>query len=181
MLDVKITLLQNAKPLTHNSGIRFHHLTHDVLARVTLMGTDALAPAESCFAQLRLQRKIVAVYSDRFIRRKHSPLHTIGGGVILDHLLLKRASQKDSAALERMRHLEWATVSQRLAMAVLQKGISGATEQYQKAKLALMAEEILAVNSDDVLILQQDPVLVISREAERSVLQKMEEAVSAFH
>src|SRR5262249_53125823 len=163
------------KPLAHNAAVRFHHLTHDVPARITLMATETLMPGQSCFAQLRLQKPVVAIFGDRFILRKHSPLHTIGGGVILDHLPMKRFSQSDSKALERMQLLAQATDAERLAIAAKQKGILGANEKYLKAKLAATPDEILALNSNEVILLQRNPIIVISRDAEQLLLRRMED------
>ncbi|MGH9856820.1 MAG: selenocysteine-specific translation elongation factor, partial [Acidobacteriota bacterium] len=106
LLDVKLMLLTHSHPLPHNALVRFHHLTNDVAARITLLGTDVLQPGETAYAQLRLQNPVHALYDDRFILRKHSPLTTIGGGIILDHLPLRRISAGDRRAIERFKKLE---------------------------------------------------------------------------
>ena len=90
LLDIKLTLLDSAKPIPHNSLVRFHHLATDTLGRVTLLGTDQLEPGKSAYAQIRLQKPLSAFYGDRFIIRRQSPLITAGGGKILDHLPLRR-------------------------------------------------------------------------------------------
>ena len=41
-------------------------------------------PGEEAFLQLRLEEEIVAKRGDKFILRSYSPMHVIGGGVILD-------------------------------------------------------------------------------------------------
>ena len=41
-------------------------------------------PGEEAFLQLRLEEEIVAKKGDKFILRSYSPMHVIGGGIILD-------------------------------------------------------------------------------------------------
>jgi selenocysteine-specific elongation factor len=174
-LDAQITLLKTARPLEHNSLVRFHHLTNDLLARVTLTGTNSIAPGESGVVQLRLQKPIFALAGDRFILRRHSPLSTIGGGVILDHMPAKRKRRDLPQAHQN------ATQAERLALAVAQRGEQGADEKYLKSKMALSASEIAGIKSDDVLFLRDKPLLAISRGTEQKLIGRMVEGVSAFH
>ena len=48
------------------------------------MDKERLAPGENALIQFRLEEKLVAEYGDRFVIRRYSPSHTIGGGIILD-------------------------------------------------------------------------------------------------
>jgi selenocysteine-specific elongation factor len=181
LLDAKISLLPNSNPLRHNALVRFHHLTNDVLARITLLGTEVLQPGESGFAQLRLQTPIHALYGDRFILRKHSPLTTIGGGVILDHFPLRRVSVGDQAALERLKILEKAEPEKRLAIAVHMKSTSGADERYLKAKMGMPAKEFAQLQEESVIHLRKNPFLAIARTVELDLTRKMTGTIKSFH
>jgi selenocysteine-specific elongation factor len=181
LLDVKIDLLPNVNPLPHNALIRFHHLTNDVAARLTLLGMDRLHPGDSAFAQLRLQHPVHAVYGDRFIMRKASPFTTIGGGVILDHFPIRRISAGDSIALERLKKLENASPELRLSLAVQEKGLNGADEEYLKAKLGMTPAEISKLDPESVLYLRKQPILALDRKTEQVLITKMRAAVGSFH
>ncbi len=181
LLDTKISLLQNSNPLVHNALVRFHHLTQDVLARVTLIGRETLHPGESAYAQLRLQSPIHAFYGDRFILRKHSPLVTIGGGVILDHKPLRRVSSGDLHSRDRLTLLETTSTGQRLIEAVRAKGVSGADDRYLKAKLGMQSEEIVRIASEGILFLRNNPVLAVTNEAEETLTRKARDVVKAYH
>ncbi|MCI0412165.1 selenocysteine-specific translation elongation factor [bacterium] len=181
LLDAKISLLPNSNPIRHNALVRFHHLTTDILARITLLGTEVLQPAESGYVQLRLQNSIHALYGDRFILRRHSPLTTIGGGVILDHLPLRRVSAGDASAIERLRILEKGNPEDRLAIAVQMKSMSGADERYLKAKMGMPPQEFAQLHEESVVLLRKNPYLAINRKFELDLTRKMTDTVKSFH
>ena len=181
LLDAKIALLPTSRPLQHNALVRFHHLTSDVAARITLFGKEMLSPGESGLIQLRLQRPVLAVHGDRFILRKSSPLMTIAGGVILDGMPMKRAAKSDLSRLNRLEKLEKATMEQRFALAVAEKGSNGAEEKWLKAKLAIPPTEIGELKTEDVIVLKKNPLLTISRDAAALLMQKIVETVTVFH
>ena len=181
LLDTKLTLLRGARPLQHNAIVRFHHLTNDVAARITLLGTSTLQPGESCYAQLRLQNPIHAVFGDRFILRKHSPLMTIGGGVVLDHLPLRRVSTSDQNTIEHLRMLESATIESRFARAAQQKRFTGADEDYLQSKLGLPISEIAKLQDESVVVLRSHPLLVMHREYEMELIRRLTNVVKIFH
>jgi len=93
LVDVRITILPNSPiPLENRSRIRFHVGTAEVIGRITLLDAERLRPGESAFAQFRAEKPLVAARGDRFVIRSYSPMHTIGGGVVLDILGRKRRS-----------------------------------------------------------------------------------------
>jgi len=181
LLEAKIVLLPGAKPLTHNSLVRFHHLTNDLLARITLVGQDSIVPGKEGFVQLRLQKPVFGFYGDRFILRKTSPLTTIGGGKILDPLPLRRIRPHDPDALQRLQTLDRSTDDARFKIAVEQKGLRGATMKFLKAKLALTEDQIRAIQSPAVLRLNQQPFLVISQSSADRLMERVLQTVRSFH
>jgi len=103
MIDADLHLLAGApRPLRNRTRIRLHHATSEVMARVILLGgREELLPGESAFVQLRLEKPISALYSDRYIIRSYSPITTIGGGRILDSHPRKH-KQHDASVLESL-------------------------------------------------------------------------------
>jgi selenocysteine-specific elongation factor len=181
LLDVKLTLLNVAKPLAHNSLVRFHHLATDTLARITLLGLDTLQPGGSAYAQLRLQKPVSALYGDRFILRRQTPLITVGGGTILDHLPLKRINRGDVQAKKRLEEFENENDADRLRIIVEQKGIHGADEEYLKQRMGQQPQKILELAGNAILILRQRPLLMTSASAAKSFLEKIRLTVESFH
>jgi len=105
ILDVRLHLLPNAKPLRNLVKVRFHQGTLEVLARVALIGQDALAPGESTYAQLRLDAPVFCLHGDTYIIRQFSPTITIGGGTILHPNPAKHKST-DKQALIALKSLD---------------------------------------------------------------------------
>lgn len=82
-VDARVTLLDDARPLTQRSRVRFHLGTAEVLARVTPAG-ESIAPGSTGDARLRLERPVVARWGDRGVVRSYSPVTTIGGCLVVD-------------------------------------------------------------------------------------------------
>jgi len=96
--DARVTYLglpDDDKPLETGVRVHVHHGTREVLGRVLLMDADILRPGESGFAQIRLEESLAPRYEDRFIIRSYSPVHTIGGGIILDALPPRRTTLRE--------------------------------------------------------------------------------------
>jgi len=85
VLDVYLEYLPIApRPLKHRTQQRFHTGTNSTTASIFLLDREELAPGEEGFAQLRLERPVVALPQDRFVIRGSGAIQTLGGGVVLD-------------------------------------------------------------------------------------------------
>lgn len=95
MLDVSVHLLDsNKKPVKNRTRIRFHAGTSEVLGILVLLDRDELAPGKTTVAQLRLDSPVSVVKDDSFVIRSYSPVHTIGGGHILNPIPQKHKGFK---------------------------------------------------------------------------------------
>ncbi|NLL38584.1 MAG: selenocysteine-specific translation elongation factor [Clostridiales bacterium] len=83
-IDLRLELLSSAPKISQRTRVHVHHGTTEVLARIILLDRDALAPGESCFAQLELEKPLSTLAGDRVVVRFYSPVFTIGGGIVLD-------------------------------------------------------------------------------------------------
>jgi selenocysteine-specific elongation factor len=83
-LDVLLTLLPDARPLTQRSWVRLHLGTAEVLARVVPAGERIEPGAREELARLRLDGPILARWGDRAVLRAASPVTTVGGCWVVD-------------------------------------------------------------------------------------------------
>ncbi|MGH7483893.1 MAG: selenocysteine-specific translation elongation factor [Longimicrobiales bacterium] len=119
MLTVRMRAIPDTEWLIRpRQRVRVHLGTAEVMARVALLGRDGLRPGDAAFAQLRLERPLVARAGDRFVVRSYSPVTTIGGGVVLEPFARKR--RRLDLELERLlRALESAAEDPSAARAAL--------------------------------------------------------------
>lgn len=83
-LEARMQLMpRRRKPLKDRTTLRIHTGTAEVLGELVLLEKRELLPGETGLVQLRLVEDTVIAPGDKFIARLHSPLETVGGGVIL--------------------------------------------------------------------------------------------------
>lgn len=83
--DARLTLLTDAaRPLKFRDPVHLYLGTSRVVGTVALLDRDQLEAGESALVQIHLDKPLVAHRKDRFIIRSYSPMHTIGGGVVID-------------------------------------------------------------------------------------------------
>lgn len=91
LLDVDLAALPDTRfPISHNMRVHFFHGSREILARVNLLDRDMIEAGDRAPAQLRMEEEVFAKYGDRFVIRFYSPLETVGGGMIVDPLPMRR-------------------------------------------------------------------------------------------
>lgn len=84
-LDAKLKLVSSIdKPLKNRARVRVHLGTSENLARVSILEKEELQSGEESFVQLLMEKPLLAARGDRFVIRSYSPMHTIGGGEIIE-------------------------------------------------------------------------------------------------
>ena len=85
IVDCKLYYLSNAeKPLENRQRVRLYHGTSEILCRVVILDKEEVKPGEEAYVQLRLEAPLTSQRNDRYVIRSYSPMHTIGGGVIIE-------------------------------------------------------------------------------------------------
>ena len=85
LITIKLDVLDSIdKPLKNRERVRVHIGTSEIMATMRLVGSEALNPGESGFAQLFLSEPAVATWNQPLVIRKESPVSTIAGGRVLD-------------------------------------------------------------------------------------------------
>ncbi len=184
MMDVWCTLIKDADaPLKHNAEVKVYIGAAEVMARVRLLGVEVLQPGEDAFLQLMLEDPIVALRQDRFIIRRPSPPATIGGGQVVDphpRRRHKRFNEIRQAELEQLlvgspEEIIFQT-AQKLGATSLKEiietsGLENAPAQ-QAAKTLIDDGKLVPLNGER---------LILPAESVRTLQQKMEEKLSAYH
>lgn len=72
------------KPLESGARVHISHGTREVTGRILRIGDEqGFKSGERSYAQIRLDEELPVSWQDHFIVRSYSPVHVIGGGVVL--------------------------------------------------------------------------------------------------
>src|SRR5215217_414257 len=143
-LDVRIRLVENAKPLAHGVRVRLHHGTRSTNARIRLTDRGELEPKTSALARLKLDDPFVTLRGDRFVLRSMDGV-TIGGGTVLDPLATGR--RPDPSWLEA---LESGDATKALPLALARKPTQGMITEELSLVLGLSSDEVSRAVETDV-------------------------------
>jgi selenocysteine-specific elongation factor len=135
-LDVRVRLLESAKPLAHGVRVRLHHGTRSTNARVRLTNREELKPGARALARLRLDEPFVALRGDRFVLRSMDG-GTIGGGTVLDPSATGR--RPDPSWLEA---LESGDAARAVPLALTRRPGEGMTTEDLSLILGFSANEV---------------------------------------
>jgi selenocysteine-specific elongation factor len=143
-IDVRLRVLSGAgRTLETRTRVRFHLGASEVMGRVVLLDADELDPGREGLAQIQLEARTVAERGDRFVLRSYSPMHTLGGGRVLDvsGSRRRRFRQED---LETLRVAEDGTIEDRITERIRAKAGLGLPESELTQQLGQPPAEIHA-------------------------------------
>jgi len=83
-IDADLQLLDDARVLKNGAVLRLATGTTEAMARLSLLDRRELAPGDRALAQFHLDREVATRVAEPFLLRSVSPIHTIGGGRILE-------------------------------------------------------------------------------------------------
>lgn len=97
----RLRLLQSwPREMPHGVRVHVHTGTSEVLGRVLLIQGDQLKPGEQDYVQIKMEERLVVGRGDHYIIRSYSPVHTMGGGVVVEPHANYKRSQADQALAE---------------------------------------------------------------------------------
>lgn len=105
LADAVLYTIKGNFNIMNNQRLHVNIGTKEVLARITLIGTEKIASGNKGYIQLRFEEPVAALRGDCFIIRAFSPVITLGGGRILSHNSKKKGRFKEET-IEELRILE---------------------------------------------------------------------------
>ena len=179
-IDVEVRLLQHAgEPLRNGATVRVLFGATEEIAKVRLLGTNALDPGEAGFVQLRFRRRVVARQGERFIVRGLTPVVTLGGGSMLD-VNAPRHRRFDSTVVTR---LESAAAGDTVALvraSLEEAGLGSVDRETLRQKLGL-TEADLETAADSVGAIEVEGGRLMDASAHGRLLDGIRSAVEQFH
>lgn len=188
-LDASIRLIREAiTELKHNMNLKVFAGASETLARVRLLGVEALKPGEEGFVQLELEEPLVAIRGDHYVLRLPSPAATIGGGVILDTQPTRRYRRFDEVTLTRLEQLRVGKRADLVMQALDRLNVSNLASlsshtSLSEAELENQLDEL--ENSGDVIFLSKHPnpakTQLISTQNLQSITKQILSTLDEFH
>jgi len=188
-LDASIRLIREAiTELKHNMSLKVFAGASETLARVRLLGVEALKPGEEGFVQLELEEPLVAIRGDHYVLRLPSPAATIGGGVILDTQPTRRYRRFDEVTLTRLEQLRVGKREDLVMQALDRLNVSNLASltsltSLSEAELENQLDEL--ENSGDVIFLSKHPnpakTQLISTQSLQLITKQILTTLDEFH
>jgi selenocysteine-specific elongation factor len=183
-LDVKLDLLKQApRGLKTGSRVRFYNSTQEAIGRITILGTNQLAPGEEAFVQLRLEQPVIVQQGDRYILRFYSPMETLGGGMVLNPHTRRHKNSTMKESLLNLGILEKGKPEDRLALLISGKGLTGMEETEAVGTVAADKQETTAALASLALkktVLRVDNLYVHASQV-GTLEKKMLDLIKLFH
>ncbi len=178
-------LATSPRPLKDRTRIRFHSGTAEVMGEALVLGGSELLPGQAGFIQLVLETPLVLLPHDRYVIRSYSPVHTLGGGEILDNLA-RRHKKKSDAITNRLPALKNGTVRDALVIFCREAGFRGLAASQMQARLGLepprqqvLIEELRATGK--IAVFAKDPVEITAPQVIQQLEQLILKELADFH
>jgi selenocysteine-specific elongation factor len=144
-LDAKLGLLKQApRGLKTGARIRFYNTTQEAIGRITVLGSNILAPGEEAYIQLRLEEPVIVQHGDRYILRFYSPMETLGGGMVLNPHTRRHKTATLEESLKNLSTLEKGPIEETLGLLISGKGLAGMEEAEIIGAVAIDKQSILS-------------------------------------
>lgn len=184
-LDVRLYLLASAsRPLANRERIRFHLGTSEVIGRLVLLDKVELEPGESCFAQIRLEKPVIASRQDLFVIRSYSPVTTVGGGSILEPYPPNRKRFREGV-IEELAIKEKGGIEELLEQAFLRERFSfftlGELAQNLKMEEKTAQEGVAELLNQGKIIQLPSSFLLIHQSYLQKIREELKELLERFH
>ena len=120
LLDARVRMLKDAPfALAHRDRVRVYLGTAEVFGRVLLLGDEELPAGGDGLAQIALESELVAETKDHFVLRSYSPMHTIGGGMVIHANPSRLHRRRNADVLARLTRAERGTPEERALEALV--------------------------------------------------------------
>lgn len=185
-IDAECTMLAGSG-LEPRQRVRFHTGTAEVMARAIPMTEAGIPPGGSGFVHFQLEEPVVAVPGDRFVIRRFSPVHTMGGGVILESGTSKLKRRMVEDRLRRVEMLSDGDLAGILHSKLSEAPVEGVAPSSLAMELGRTEQEILAVArvladaGAAALFRDGSATRIVSGEAAASAAGRLLRALESYH
>lgn len=184
-IDIEFQMLDDLDfSCKQRSDIRLHIGTSEILGRIIFFDRNECLPGDTCLAQIELEEPVGALFQDRFVLRRPTPMTTIGGGMVIDPYATKH--RFGPATIEAIKAKKSGNPLSRAKHEIEQNGIQ--TQHTLLNKLGLSIEEwqneldqqdqptIMAISSK-----QSSQILITTLEQWQHVWRQIDHSLADYH
>ncbi len=189
-LDCRLHYLEgNEKELTNRTQVRVHVGTREILGRVSLMETDAIAPGSDANVQLLLQEPVAVWPGDRYVIRSYSPIRTIGGGIVYNNAPRKR---KRTVARDRARNTEIftlygsGTAEEKMLLFLEESGFTGIIADELATRLGVFGKKLKKilqqpVSTGKIVVIESDSRRLVAASVLKRLTSTILQLLADYH
>jgi selenocysteine-specific elongation factor len=174
-----------ARPLKNRTRIRLHTGTAELIGEVRLLHDEELQPGQSGFIQIVLESPAVVFPHDRYVLRSYSPVHTIGGGEILDNLPLRHKRFSEEGR-EHLTILKQGSARDTVLVFCVEAGFKGIDGSHIRARLGMepaLQQKVIKelASSGKAIVFSQDPVQITTPHSIQQLEQIILKELESYH
>ena len=186
LLDVHFFYLESArKNYKNRTRVRIHLGTAEIMGRIVLLHDEELEPGSEANAQILLEEQVGCWPGDKYVIRSYSPIHTIGGGIVLNGSPRKRkrfrAENKEIFTTYRENNPE------NLALLhIMESGYKGLTMERLAVKMGVFGNRLKRIvqqplSSRKIILIEQEKQRMVSSAMYEKLVEKLRAALTSYH
>ncbi len=186
LLDAHFFYLESAKkPYKNRARVRVHIGTAEIMGRIVLLHDEELEPGAETDVQILLEEQAGCWPGDKYVVRSYSPIHTIGGGTVLNGSPRKRKrfreENKDIFRIYKEDN------QQNLALLhIRESGYNGLTFDRLAVKMGVFGNRLKKIlqqplSSRKIILIEQEKQRMVFTEVYEKLGAKLRTVLTTYH
>ena len=186
LLDAHFFYLKSARKTYKNrTRVRIHLGTAEIMGRIVLLHDEELEPGSEANVQILLEEQVGCWPGDKYVIRSYSPVHTIGGGTVLNGSPRKRKrfrpENKEIFTTYRENNPE-----NLVLLHISESGYNGLTLDRLAVKMGVFGNRLKKIvqqplSSRKIILIEQEKQRMVSTAVYEKLGEKLGAALGAYH
>jgi selenocysteine-specific elongation factor len=186
LLDAHFIYLKSAmKKLKNRVRVRVHIGTAEIMGRIVLLNQEELEPGAEADVQILLEEQVGCWPGDKYVVRSYSPVHTIGGGIVLNGSPRKRKRFRDEnrEIFSIYRENDPGNLA---LLHIGESGYNGLTLDRLGVKMGIFGKPLKKIvqhpiSTREIILIEQDKQRMISAGVYEKLCEKVRATLAAYH
>jgi selenocysteine-specific elongation factor len=186
LLDAHFYYLESArKNYKNRTRVRIHLGTAEILGRIVLLAHEELEPGSEADIQILLEEQVGCWPGDRYVIRSYSPVHTIGGGMVLNGSPRKRKRFREENK-EIFKTYRENNPENLALLHIRESGYNGLTLDRLAVKMGVFGNRLKKIvqqplASRKIILIEQEKQRMVSSSVYEKLDTKLRKALGTYH